>query len=114
MLDFQQSPVYRDACELLRLIGQITDCLDGVDVSVAEALRRAGCDLVLNLADAGAPADDVVARGWRDRVRGAAFRCAAMLDVCRSVGAIHAKRHAESARLVERIVAGLDPSPPPP
>ena len=99
--------VYRAAIEFLVLADNITEILPRGRAYLADQLRRAALSISLNIAEgAGEFSPPDKARFYR-MARRSATECAAILDVCKSLGLAEEKMIMRGRELLLRIVSML-------
>jgi hypothetical protein len=108
MLQFQESEMYRAA---LGLNGIVRD-LDGDAMlfdagNVTEMLRQRVVSMLMQVARA-ANEGRYTRLEALDKVRGSAFVCAALFDICRHRSSLAAARYDEARELLERIVRNIE------
>jgi four helix bundle protein len=109
MSDFEHErlDVYRASIEFLVLADEIAADLPKGRAYLADQLRRAATSVSLNIAEgAGEFAGPDKARFYRMALR-LATECAAVLDVCASLGLVEVDRARPGRALLQRMVAML-------
>ena len=107
MLSFQRLEVYQRSIEFHALVLRIVADVPRGHAATLEQLRRAAASIPLNIAEgAGRTGASDAARCYAI-ARGSAMECAAALDVCKQLGIVDERIHADGTELLARTVAML-------
>src|SRR5437762_9123908 len=107
MLSFQRLDVYRCAIEFVALCAPLVEGLPRGHAALADQLRRAAMSIPLNIAEAEGRTGSADKARTYAIARGLAMECAAILDVCRTLGVIDDAVHDRGNELLGRVVSML-------
>ncbi len=104
---FEKLDVYRCALAHLSLANAIIEALPRGNSTIADQFKRAAISIPLNIAEGqGRPGTGEAKRAY-SIARGSATECAAILDVCRILGAAEPAKLDQARQLLVRIVQML-------
>lgn len=107
MLTFRRLDVYRCSIDFLALAAPLLDDLPRGNAALADQLRRAAVSIPLNIAEAEGRTGAADKARTYAIARGSAMECAAILDVCRTVGLVEEPTHRQGSELLGRVVTML-------
>jgi len=107
MLDHEKLDVYKCSIEFVAMVVKVVEGVPKGYAALSDQLKRASWSIPLNIAEGSGKirANDKIR--FYSIARGSAMECAAVLDVCNSLGIVDESVFKEGKELLTRIVSML-------